>query len=112
MFKKRFGEKRKDFIFVSRMGNRKSSGMKLIPMSPSACADSSSAGSETAGSKTTDVDVRNLGEYMIKKMRKYGNSVAVVSYHSFSFLMSIRYYQNAHIHKHTHTKYTHTYIDR
>ena len=108
MFKKRLGEKRKDFIFISRMGNRKSSGMKLIPMSPSACADSSSAGSETAGSKTTDVDVRNLGEYMVRKMRKYGNSVAMVSYQPFSFLMSIRYYQKAQTYSHK----IHTHVDR
>ena len=60
------------------MGNRHTSGMKLVPVSPSACDSSTSSEPETSTSKTTDIDVRNLGEYMIKRMKKYGNSVAMV----------------------------------
>ena len=60
------------------MGNRHTSGMKLVPVSPSACDSSTSSEPDTSTSKATDIDVRNLGEYMIKRMKKYGNSVAMV----------------------------------
>ena len=60
------------------MGNRQHSGMKLVPVSPSACETSSSSGSEEPSTTKSDIEVKNLGEYMLKKMKKYESSVAMV----------------------------------
>ena len=61
------------------MGNRKSSGMKLVPVSPSACDTSLSDAEEPMPARSSEVEVRNLGEFMLKKMKKFEKNVAMVN---------------------------------
>ena len=61
------------------MGNRHSAGMKLVPVSPSAACDTSASDpEEPVPTSSPEVEVKNMGEFMLKKMKKFEKYVALV----------------------------------